>query len=250
MIGLLRPMREKMQCQRSRGSQTRKQTRIHRTLACARNSDGKIADERDRRDQHHHPPYGVGIQRLPGTIALVRQNGQQHHRDQQQPDARAQLLGLQCTYPAVQHRLDSQQQCRHHGEGRSRHRFAQYRHGAERKRQKRGDHAGNTGIVEAAVSDDICRGHDPRQRQECKTQQQRIELLGHQRRGAPEQPDQTVGAYARDPRALFRLALLPATLDTHQQPDRQGNAKVVIDFKFGAEVHYLKLCRRSDGVKS
>jgi hypothetical protein len=69
-----------------------------------------VADERDRRDQHHHEPDLIGVQRLPRSVAAVGQHRQQDQCHREQLEHGHQLVAVDTGQPPVQRRFDAEQQ--------------------------------------------------------------------------------------------------------------------------------------------
>ena len=198
-----------------------KQAGEHGARSRTGDAHGEITAERDAGDQHHHPPDLIGIERQPGTVSLIRQDRQQHHRDEQQLDAGAQFLAAQGAQPAVQNRLEAQQQGRDHGRRGAFHHIAQPHHGAERESQQAGDRTGDAHLGGTLHIHHVRRGQRHDNTEEGETQQQAAQLLRQQPHHTTQQAEQAVGSDSRNPRALRRFALFPAAFHANQETDRK-----------------------------
>lgn len=126
--------------------ETGKQAGEEDSLLCPPDLDGAVPDERDPRDEDHHPPELVGIDRSPGAESPVGEDGEHDHADEEQPEPRVQLLLPDAPEQAVQLRLVVQHHGGHHRSSRGQRHLADHGQSAEREGEEGAYRAGDADI--------------------------------------------------------------------------------------------------------
>ncbi|MNE36258.1 hypothetical protein D3C80_1300620 [compost metagenome] len=102
---------------RGGGDDAAEQCGDQQAVAGADQADRHIGGETQAGDQHHHPPDDIGVERLPGAVALVGQGRQQHQGDEQQLQHPRQFRLAESAQGAVQGTFEAQEQGHRHRAG-------------------------------------------------------------------------------------------------------------------------------------
>ncbi len=148
------------------GDDTAKQGGHQQAMTSPEDADRDVCGEADTGDQHDHHPGRVGIERLPGAVALIGQRRQQDDGDEQHLQCAAQLGLAEPLECLVQARLEAEQQG--HDDRTGRCQLTAFRHGqtAEDESQQQGDLGSHAVIAAAPGIDHVAGDHQQRQHAE------------------------------------------------------------------------------------
>lgn len=186
--------------------------------------------ERQHCQQDNGPPKAIGIQRLIGAKATIREYGQYDHADQQQLRAAADLRLGQLADAGVQELLETQQRQHDHGGDRRNVPSATGRQRPDGESRKGGDGRGQSHHGMHMRRHQVAHHQIHPDEYEQRDEHAGSPALGQQPAKAAEQADQRKGANARDAMSLGPLALLPSPFQADQksrsecqpEPDQRG----------------------------
>ncbi len=199
-----------------------KRGQAHAPLGAGR-LHGEIAAERDRGDEHHHPPNFVRIEKPPRTVTLIRQHGEQHHRDQQHLKHGVEIFLIELTHPLVQDGFYPEQRG---GDDRDRSHeddVSLSRGGAQHESQQCGDGGGDAVIAQANGFGHLGRRKHHGEAEKRKPEKQQSGFVQQQPPARAEQRDEGEAADAGHPTAVLRVAALPSALHADEQPRGHGH---------------------------
>jgi hypothetical protein len=102
-----------------------------------------MSEERKRGDENDRQPELIRIQGRIGAVPCIRQQRKYHRRQHTELKDGVELLGLDQAHPAVQHRLQIQQQCNDHGSADGEWGVAARGQCAQAERRHRGNRGGD-----------------------------------------------------------------------------------------------------------